>query len=323
MYQQSVQRRSAVKKPSGAKRKEKREQRRLQQLGICLVLFLTVFIGKGVFPARVEQVSGQLLGYLSHSVDFRKVFSELGQSLSEERSVLESVGEFCAEVFGVTEESAVPAAALEEISSRTQQTFLNSTPSLPEAAGHYLRMDEVPEAWFAAPPQEQEIEEPEAMPEEVLAVGTVVTTVNYTGPELPEGYTMNKLSFGILSYQAPLEGTVWSGYGFRDHPIDGALKFHNGIDLGADMGTPIGAFAAGTVEYVGQSQTYGNYFQLDHGDGIKSFYAHCSKVCVQTGQMVEQGAVVALVGDTGNTTGPHLHFELKCGGIHVDPAHYI
>lgn len=324
MYQQSVQRRSAVRnKSSGEKRKEKREQRRLKQLGICLVLFLTVFIGKGVFPSRVEQVSGQLLGYLSHSIDFRKVFSEVGQTLSEERSVLKGVGEFCAEVFGMTEGPVVPAAAMEGISSRAQQTFLNSTPDLPEAVGHYLRMDEVPEAWFSAPPQELEKEPLTEVTEEIPAVGTVVTTVNYSGLELPKGYTMNKLSFGTLSYQAPLEGTVWSGYGYRDHPIDGAYKFHNGIDLGADMGAPIGAFAAGTVEYVGQSEGYGNYFQLDHGDGIKSFYAHCSEVCVQTGQMVEQGAVVALVGDTGNTTGPHLHFELKCGGIHVDPAHYI
>ena len=324
MYQQSAQRRGAVRaKPLGGKRKETRERRRLQQLGICLVLFLAVFVGKGVFPNRIEQVSGQLLAYLTHSTDFRAVFSDLGQVLSEEQSVVAGLGEFCAEVFGVGEEKAVPAAALQEISSLSQQTFLNSTPNLPEAVGHYLRMDEVPEEWFAPLPQEPGEEPAATEPQEIPAVGTVILTVDYTGPELPEGYTMNKLSLGSLVYKAPLEGTVWSGYGYRDHPIDGVNKFHNGIDLGADMGTAIGAFAAGIVEYVGQSEVYGNYFQLDHGNGIKSFYAHCSQICVQTGQTVELGQVVALVGDTGNTTGPHLHFELKCGGIHIDPAHYI
>ena len=323
MQQHSVQRRTAARKqPSGGKRKERRERRRLQQLGICLVLFLTVFVGKGVFPHRVEQVSGQLLTYLTHSTDFRAVFSDLGQVLSEERPVTEGLGEFCAEVFGIKEETAVPAAALQEIAPRSQQDFLNATPDLAEAVGHYLRMDEVPEAWFAPVVQPEE-ESPAAPAEEVPAVGAVLLTVDYNGPTLPEGYTMNKLSLGGLVWKSPLEGTVWSGYGYRSHPIDGVEKFHNGIDLGGDMGEPIGAFAAGTVEYVGCSDAYGNYFQLDHGDGVKSFYAHCSKICVQTGQTVELGQVVALVGNTGNTTGPHLHFELKCGGIHIDPAHYI
>lgn len=328
MYQQSVQRRSARRnRPLGAGRKEKREQRRLIQLGICLILFLTVFVGKGVFPNRIQQVSGQVLDYIGHSTDFRAVFSQLGQAISEEGSVLEGLGDFCAEVFGAEEEEAVPAAALSEISARSQQTFLNSAPALPQTAGHYLRLEEVPEEWFAALPVEQEEQPPAAVPEEqpeeVPAVGTVVLTADYTGQALPEGYTMDKLSLGNLTCAAPVKGTVWSGYGYRDHPIDGAYKFHNGIDLGADTGTAIGAFASGTVEYVGQSEAYGNYLQLDHGNGIKSFYAHCSKVCVQTGQSVALGEVVALVGSTGNTTGPHLHFELKCGGIHVDPAYYI
>lgn len=324
MYQQSVQRRPAGRrKPSGAGRRERREQRRLIQLSVCLALFLTVFVGKGVFPARVRQVSGQVLEYMGRSIDFREVFSQLGQAISEEGPVLEELGEFCEEVFGAQGGEIVPAAALQEVSTQSQQTFLNSAPGLPETVGHYLSLEEVPEEWFAVLPVESEPPEPAPPVEEVPAVGTVVLTADYTGPALPDGYTMDKLSLGNLDCAAPVKGTVWSGYGYRDHPIDGAYKFHNGIDLGADTGADIGAFAAGTVEYVGQSEAYGNYFQLDHGNGIKSFYAHCSKVCVQTGQRVELGEVVALVGATGNTTGPHLHFELKCGGVHIDPAYYI
>ena len=330
MYQQSVQRRSARRrKPSGTGRKEKREQRRLMQLGICLALFLTVFVGKGVFPDRIQQVSVQVLDYMGHSIEFREVFSRLGRTLSEEGPVLEELGDFCKEVFGVMQGGeTVPAGALQGSSTQSQQTFLNSSPELPETAGHYLRLENVPEEWFAVRPAEPEppaseptVSEPPA--EEIPAVGTVVLTADYTGQALPEGYTMDKLSLGDLACVAPVKGTVRSEYGYRDHPIDGAYKFHNGIDLGADTGTAIGAFAAGTVEYVGQSDAYGNYFQLDHGDGIKSFYAHCSKVCVQTGQQVELGETVALVGSTGNTTGPHLHFELKCDGVHIDPAYYI
>ena len=84
-------------------------------------------------------------------------------------------------------------------------------------------------------------------------------------------------------------GPLWSTYGYRDHPIDGEYRFHNGVDIGAYQGTPFWHSAAGTVEYVGENDDHGLYFQIDHGNGIKSFYAHCSRICVTTGQTVSAG----------------------------------
>ena len=118
-------------------------------------------------------------------------------------------------------------------------------------------------------------------------------------------------------------GRINSEYGYRDHPIDGAHQFHGGLDIGAQSGDPIRAFSAGKVDYVGENRSYGLYLQLDHGNGIKSFYAHCSAVTVKKGQEVALGQTVARVGSTGSATGPHLHFELKCQGIHVDPTYYL
>ena len=134
---------------------------------------------------------------------------------------------------------------------------------------------------------------------------------------------MDHISLGGLATVTPVLGPLWSQYGYRAHPIDGERKFHNGVDIGAEEGTSVAAFAGGTVEYTGENSIYGNYLQLDHGHGIKSFYAHCSQVIVRTGQQVSAGEPIAYVGSTGSATGPHLHLELKCGGIHIDPGYYI
>ena len=78
-----------------------------------------------------------------------------------------------------------------------------------------------------------------------------------------------------------------------------------------------------TVDYIGANDDHGLYLQIDHGNGIKSFYAHCSKLCVSQGQVVAAGEKVAEVGSTGVSTGPHLHLELKWNGLHLNPAYYV
>ena len=303
-----------------AEKTAERVRVRTAQLVVCLVLFLALFIGKGVFPQGLQQVSGQILYLMEQNTDFRGAFVRLGTSISEENSVLGEIGAFCIQVFGPVKEDSLPVLMPEEIGVVREQSFLNSGPDQAVLMTHYLRLEEVPEGWLS---EVWVPEEEKAQNGGIPAVGTVVLEADYHGPELPEGYTMDRLSLGTLEAATPVIGTLWSGYGYRDHPIDGEYKFHNGVDIGAEEGTVIGAFAAGTVEYIGQSNAYGNYLQIDHGQGIKSFYAHCSQILVQRGQQVEKGTCVAKVGATGNATGPHLHFELKCGATHLDPAHYI
>ena len=118
-------------------------------------------------------------------------------------------------------------------------------------------------------------------------------------------------------------GRLTSGYGYRDHPISGKYFFHGGVDIGGQMGEAIAAFADGTVEYTGKNDSYGLYLQVDHGNGVKSFYAHCSKIVVTKGQTVAMGDKVAEIGSTGTSTGPHLHLELKYNKMHLNPAYYV
>ena len=90
-----------------------------------------------------------------------------------------------------------------------------------------------------------------------------------------------------------------------------------------NSGTDVLAFADGTVDYIGESEIYGQYLQLRHTGGLTTFYAHCSELLVQQGQTVKAGERVALSGATGNSTGPHLHFEMKLNGVLLNPAYYI
>ena len=114
-----------------------------------------------------------------------------------------------------------------------------------------------------------------------------------------------------------------SSFGPRIHPIFGTGRLHAGMDLAAPSGTPIGAAGLGTVVTAGVLGGYGNAVVIDHGGGLSTLYAHQSALAVAVGQVVEPGQVVGLVGSTGNSTGPHLHFEVRVFGTPVDPINYL
>ena len=109
------------------------------------------------------------------------------------------------------------------------------------------------------------------------------------------------------------------------NPYTGAVAMHDGLDLGSGCSTPIVAASAGTVEYVGRYGGYGNYVRIDHGGGVKTAYGHIvdGGFRVSPGQQVGAGALVALVGSTGNSTGCHLHFETHVGGGTVNPVGFM
>lgn len=115
---------------------------------------------------------------------------------------------------------------------------------------------------------------------------------------------------------------VASGYGMRIDPVYHVRRFHQGMDFTAPTGTEIFATGNAKVEFAGWKQGYGNTVILDHGYGYKTLYAHCYKVLVRKGQRVRRSDVIALVGNTGKSTGPHLHYEVRLNGRAVDPRNY-
>lgn len=115
----------------------------------------------------------------------------------------------------------------------------------------------------------------------------------------------------------PVLGVTTSGYGQR------GSSFHHGMDIAAAQGTPIVASANGTVEQANYNGGYGNYVRINHGSGLTTAYAHMSVLRVRTGQAVKAGDVIGLVGSTGDSSGPHLHFEVRQGGKSTNPAPWL
>ena len=126
-----------------------------------------------------------------------------------------------------------------------------------------------------------------------------------------------------FSFVSPVKGVCASGFGYRVHPIDGVVSFHYGTDYDVNEGTHIQAFADGMVSAVGEEAGYGKYVCIDHEDGWRSLYAHCSDVKVTSGQRIQRGEVIGESGATGRVTGPHLHFELMHDGIYTNPEFYL
>lgn len=121
----------------------------------------------------------------------------------------------------------------------------------------------------------------------------------------------------------PVAGPISSYYGYRTSPGGIGSTFHEGVDIAGDYGTPISATAAGTVTQAGWVGGYGYLVEVKHADGIVTRYGHNSAVLVYEGQHVDQGSMIALMGSTGNSTGPHCHYEVRINGEAVDPMYFL
>ncbi len=121
----------------------------------------------------------------------------------------------------------------------------------------------------------------------------------------------------------PVQGWVTSGFGYRHSPFTGRREMHEGIDIVAPRGTPIVATAAGKVVYAGWKSGYGRTVEIDHGWGVRTFYAHCERLRVNYGKQVQRGEVIATVGASGQATGNHLHYGVMVNGKWVNPSDYI
>jgi murein DD-endopeptidase MepM/ murein hydrolase activator NlpD len=121
----------------------------------------------------------------------------------------------------------------------------------------------------------------------------------------------------------PINGRLTSGFGYRRSPFGRRLEFHEGVDLAAPRGTPVRAVADGVVVFAGYKPGLGRTVVVDHGHGVQTVYGHHSRLMVSAGQRVRAAEVIAAVGDSGRSTGDHLHFELRFNGRAVDPWPYL
>lgn len=130
---------------------------------------------------------------------------------------------------------------------------------------------------------------------------------------------------GVMAWPIAKNGTyITSGYGMREHPIQGVVKKHSGIDIGnAGFGAPVIAAADGVVTMAGWYGGYGNCVMINHGNGISTLYGHGQAILTEVGKEVKKGDLIMEVGSTGNSTGPHLHFEVRVNGSCTDPMPFL
>lgn len=149
-------------------------------------------------------------------------------------------------------------------------------------------------------------------------------SAEYNGKlDIPANVRLDKIDFGS-DFVPPLDtARVTSLFDYRVNPVTGRYVFHTGMDLGAAQGANIYAMKGGSVVRATYDGGYGNFVIIEHENGIRTLYAHCSKLKVKAGDTVKKGQVIALVGSTGNSTGPHLHIEFRKGNQRYDPEWVI
>ena len=153
----------------------------------------------------------------------------------------------------------------------------------------------------------------------MISVATIVASVALTGPTATQASSVGGDDpLVALELHWPVRGPISSGFGTR-HTSGERRDVHTGVDICARVGTPVRAPATGIVAFAGWQHGYGRTVILEHGHGVQSLYGHLAKFAVKRGQRVEQGATIGLIGTSGNSSGPHLHYEVRVDGRPVNP----
>ena len=290
------------------------DRRRMIQLTVSLALFLLVYIGRGVFPTLFELWRDAILS----DVDFSAAFQEFGRAVSDGQPLRESL-----EALGVRIMGGEPGPDGPELDGQdpaekepVDVILLGQTPGVGLA---WLNTHGI----MGGTGAKKAVDEPFLPPASQQSVTVVPQEYSEDGVKLPSNVSFAFYELGLLETADPVTGPVTSVFGYRIHPISGENAFHYALDIGAAEGTEIGAFADGVVEYIGEDDVFGQYLKITHANGVSSFYAHCSKLLVRKGMKVACGQTVALVGQSGTATGPHLHLSIEKDNVRLNPAHYV
>lgn len=350
----TARRRAQQLRRTRVRRSGAEEGRGLVRLVICGVIFVLLVAVKLLFPETVDRLAGSARQLIGRDADFREAFAAVGRAVSGDQPVGDSLQEAYTAVFNPSSQpEAEPAPAAEPESQPAPSLQPDAgTDTGTEPGGAAAAMPDarllrygaltLPEAdkvvmrellispgdasgVIAQPAGDGEPVRPAEGPEEAAAEPDDSVTSEafqlYTMAALPENASLEQRNLGF-PHCTPVSGHLTSTFGWREHPVEGSDRFHYGVDLGAETGTDILAFADGEVYASGESSTLGNYIMLRHEGGYITLYAHCSRVTAAGGH-ISMGEKIAEVGATGLVTGPHLHFELHDGELYLNPIYYV
>lgn len=262
-------------------------------LSACLWLLLVAVAVRLVWPEQLEKLKSEALRLIG-SPDIGGAVQVFGQQMKDGGGFAESVKDAWQYAFKTEDDGSVPADG--DISGADVLPAISDAGLTGENDGDGAALD--PVAAF------------------------MESQAEYSQLDLPENVTYDMPELGV-DIVAPASGVLTSGFGYREHPSDGRVRFHYGIDIGAAEGTPVLAAAGGEVEAVGDSSDYGLYVIIRHRDGFETLYAHMGEVSVTGGSAVNAGDAIGSVGSTGNATGACLHLEMIVDGNYVNPEYYV
>ena len=162
-----------------------------------------------------------------------------------------------------------------------------------------------------------------ALPQALAQLGSSVSESGQSLRALGRFMERTRPILMALPFRWPVRGPLNSRFGMRQSPWTGEQEFHRGLDISANRGTSVHAPASGTVSFAGINGEYGKTVVLDHGHDLRSLYGHLQEIRVKPGDRIEPGQVIALTGNTGRTSGPHLHYEIQVRGQAVDPRQFL
>ena len=293
------------------KRRNNSSDRTRFRIVVCGIAFCVLVFLKILVPDAVSSLAGAAVNLIGGDADFQEAFAAVGRAVSGDESVRDSLQDVYIAVFHSSVISDSDEASSDVRNSDTSDEVIEQNTDPAQCSTQLLPVPVEPEAENSA--QENAGAERDT-------ISTPAADIDYL-LNLPENASLEQRDLGF-SYVTPVQGKLTSSFGWRSHPTTGENRFHYGIDLAADAGTPIYAFGDAMVYATGESSTLGKYIILLHANGYKSLYAHCSAILVKSGD-VTKGEPIAAVGETGTATGPHLHFELQSGSLYLNPIDYV
>lgn len=266
-------------------------------------------------------LSGKLMNFISNQDMMKQITEYDNKLITEVNELKKSLESEKTEVETVKKDKEQKTAELQKLKAEKEEKAANLTDEQKELEKKLSEYKSQAEEY--AKLERQAIAKEEAARK--AAQEASKNNTNTSGSNSSNGGKTNTTPYtgGKLGWPCPSSSRITSPYGYR--VLFGVRDFHTGVDIGATTGSNIVAAESGTVILAnyGWNGGYGNYIILSHGNGITTRYAHASQLYVTAGQTVSKGQVIAAVGTTGNSTGPHLHFEVRVNGSHTNPLNYL
>lgn len=300
------------------------DRRRAAKLIACAGIFGIAVLARIIFPGFGSRI-GEVV---NRDADFASVFSSIGESLAEDGKLTTAFKS----VYGfLTGQEAEPASG-DGGGEDMDGDAAGAVPSADTPAANGADAGEAGGSITAEGASALNEELNLSMKDSFASQGAVADDPEqlYLRSQSEYEYLDTPVNVSSAVYDIPFEyvsphgGAVGSGFGYRESPISaGEVAFHYGLDFEANEGDPVTSFASGTVIATGESSTMGKYIQISHGENYVTIYGHLSAVNVSSGEEVAAGQAIGLAGSSGQSTGPHLHFEITVDGVYINPAYYV